>query len=155
VRQRGKRSVGDGRTDSIQPSAAIGRARRSERSPRKLLGVKTVGTALRRILPARQCTCQCLAGKFIAETAEVFLRHAALQIPCFGARLYSTPLQVVGDGPGQLLHIDFVVVDVGVRAQETQQRLTATGVRRNHLQRDQCRSRQDDAGNTPEESAEP
>jgi hypothetical protein len=155
VRQRGERLVGDGRTDSIQPCAAIGRARRGERSPRKLFGVKPVGTALRRILPARQCAYQRLAGEFIAEAAEVFVRHAALQIPCFGARLYSTPLQVVGDGPGQLLHIDFVVFDIGVGTQETQQRFTAAGVRRDHLERNQCRSGQDDAGNTPEESAEP
>jgi hypothetical protein len=58
-------------TNAVQPGTPIGGARRGECRARELFGVQPERTALRRIAPSRQCTCQCLGGKFIAEAAHI------------------------------------------------------------------------------------
>jgi hypothetical protein len=74
VRQRrlGKaRGVFHGRTDAVEPGALVGAARCRERRARQLLGVETVGGALRRVLSGGQGAGQRLRLEVVAEARHV------------------------------------------------------------------------------------
>ncbi len=78
----GRRTVGQafeftmhsGRTDAVQPGAAIAMARRGECGSGELLGVQSIGAALRGVASLRQCTGQRLGREMIAE-AGLILQH--------------------------------------------------------------------------------
>ena len=55
------------RTDPVQPRAPVVAARRGERGARQLLGVQTIGRALRRIAAMRQRARQRLGREFVGE----------------------------------------------------------------------------------------
>src|SRR5882724_5744102 len=61
-------------TDTIEPGALIGAARRGEGRARDLLGIEPVGTALRRVAPHRQRARQPLGLKAVAEAGHVTRR---------------------------------------------------------------------------------
>ncbi len=56
---------------AVKPTAAVGGARSGERGSAQLLGIESVGRALRRILPRGQRAGKGFAGEFVAESAVV------------------------------------------------------------------------------------
>ena len=58
-------------TDAIEPAAPIRMARRGERRARKLLGIESVGDALRRVAALGQRARERLGRKFVAEAGLV------------------------------------------------------------------------------------
>lgn len=62
-------------SDTIEPGPLVGAARRGEGRAGELLGIETVGAALRRVAPDRQRARQRLGLEAVAEAGHVARRH--------------------------------------------------------------------------------
>src|ERR1700756_53156 len=70
------------RTNAIEPRTLVSAARRGERRPGKLLGIKAISTALRRISTDGQRPGQRLRLEAVAEARHVTLRFDCLLRTC-------------------------------------------------------------------------